>query len=316
MAVFTTVQMEEAQALAQHLNLGQVLALTPCAGGIENTNYFLDTTAGHFVLTVFERLQANQLPFYLNLLACLKQQGVLVPSPQADACGQFAQCLHGKPASVVTRLKGRSVNEPHASQCAQVGRMLARMHQAALHSPGPHPEHSRGPAWWTQAIDEVLPYLSKEQAALIQDERSHQASLTQDPRQAQLPRGLIHADLFRDNVLFEGEQLSGFFDFYFAGVDTWLLDVAICLNDWCIVHATGQADEAKQAAFLAAYEAVRPFTPAEHALLPSFLRAAALRFWTSRLWDWHLPRQAALLKAHDPAHFERVLRVRRGNNAQ
>ena len=120
----------------------------------------------------------------------------------------------------------------------------------------------------------------------------------------------MHADLFRDNVMFEGTELTGFFDFYFAGVDTWLFDVAVSLNDWCIDLPSGEPDEDRTGAFLDAYQSVRPFTPDEHRQLPAMLRAGALRFWVSRLWDYHLPREASMLKPHDPTHFERVLRQR------
>jgi homoserine kinase type II len=316
MAVFTTVPLEEAKTLADQLSLGTVLALSPCSGGIENTNYFLDTSVGRFVLTVFERLSANELPFYLNLLAHLADQGVKVPCPQADRNrqpypDQYVHGIQGKPASVVTRLAGQSLIAPSVSACEQVARMLAQMHLAALNSPGRPPKNPRGRTWWNEAIGKLLPYLNPDQTAMIQAERAEQNALAQDSRLKELPRGLIHADLFRDNVLFDGEVLSGFFDFYFAGVDAWLLDIAICLNDWCIDPVSGQPDPAREAAFVAAYAQVRPLIPHEHALLPSFLRAAALRFWTSRLWDWHLPRPATLLKAHDPAHFEQLLWIRR-----
>jgi homoserine kinase type II len=127
---------------------------------------------------------------------------------------------------------------------------------------------------------------------------------------AALPRGAIHADLFRDNVMFEQGRLTGFFDFYFAGVDSWLFDLAVCLNDWCIDQPSGAHDAERADAFIAAYAGVRFLAAAERQLLPAMLRAAALRFWISRLWDFHLPREAAMLQPHDPAHFERVLRER------
>jgi homoserine kinase type II len=316
MAVFTPVSLEEAQTLADQLGLGAILALSPCSGGIENTNYFLDTASGRFVLTVFERLSANELPFYLNLLGHLAHQGVKVPCPQSAEGRQryreqYVHSIQGKPASVVTRLAGRSLVDPSVCACEQVAQMLAQMHLAALNSPGRAPKNPRGRAWWNEAIGKLLPYLNAEQTALIQAERAEQNALAQDIRLKELPRGLIHADLFRDNVLFDGEVLSGFFDFYFAGVDVWLLDIAICLNDWCIDLSSGQPDPVKEAAFMAAYAQVRPLMPHEHTLLPVFLRAAALRFWTSRLWDWHLPRPATILKAHDPAHFEQLLHKRR-----
>ena len=149
------------------------------------------------------------------------------------------------------------------------------------------------------------------QAALIRAELAFQNHTAASSAYAALPRGAVHADLFRDNVMFEGTReqpvLSGFFDFYFAGVDTWLFDLAVCLNDWCIDHATGAHDSERATAMIAAYQAVRPLTAAERELLNAQLRAGALRFWISRLWDFYLPREAALLTPHDPTHYERVL---------
>jgi homoserine kinase type II len=172
----------------------------------------------------------------------------------------------------------------------------------------------RGLPWWNETVPVVLPFLSAAQAALIRSELAFQNHVAASPAHAALPRGPIHADLFRDNVMFDGEELTGFFDFYFAGCDSFLFDIAVCLNDWCVTHSSDDTDGAHHAeraqAFLAAYQAVRPLTAAERSLLGAMLRAGALRFWISRLWDLHLPREAAMLQAHDPAHFERVLRHR------
>jgi homoserine kinase type II len=161
----------------------------------------------------------------------------------------------------------------------------------------------------------VLSHVDAEQRALLEGELTYQRQLAASPAHAALPCGPIHADLFRDNVMFEPgdmghERLCGFFDFYFAGVDSFLFDIAVCLNDWCIDLDSGALDEQRAGAFVAAYETVRPLTGNERRLMPALLRAAAFRFWLSRLWDLHLPREAAILKAHDPAHFERVLRSR------
>jgi homoserine kinase type II len=160
----------------------------------------------------------------------------------------------------------------------------------------------------------VLPHLSPAQRELITAELAYQQTLAASPAYQSLPRGPVHADLFRDNVMFEGlpgrERLSGFFDFYFAGVDTWLFDIAVCLNDWCIDLDSGHMVEERSKAFVQAYTGVRPLGSGELRLMPALLRAAAFRFWLSRLWDFHLPREAAMLKPHDPTHFERVLRAR------
>jgi homoserine kinase type II len=268
------------------------------------------------VLTLFERLPREQLPYYLELMRHLAQRGILVPAPQADAQGHLVHTLSDKPAAVVTRLPGSHRLAPGPVHTEQVGAMLARMHRAgadfALHQP-----HLRGLAWWEATVPVVLPHVPPDTAALLQSELAFQQQVAASPAGAALPRGPIHADLFRDNVMFDetaGEdRLCGFFDFYFAGTDTLLFDVAVCLNDWCIDHASGRLVEELALPFLAAYQGERLLTPVELRLLPALLRAAAFRFWLSRLWDWFLPRDAALLQPKDPAHFERVLRERIDN---
>lgn len=313
MAVFTEVTHEQAQALVDRLSLGQVQALRGITAGIENTNYFLSTDCGEFVLTVFERLSFEQLPFYLQLMKHLAAHGLAVPDPQADGSGAILHEIGGKPVAVVNRLRGGHQLAPDLFHCEQVGAALARMHLAGQDFPL-HQPNLRGLPWWAETVPVVLPYLAPEQAELIASELSYQQQLAASHSYGELPRGPIHADLFRDNVMFEGlpgrERLTGFFDFYFAGVDAWLFDLAVCVNDWCIDLASGRLDELRAQAFVDAYESVRPLSGTEHRLLPALLRAAALRFWISRLWDFHLPRDAALLKPHDPGHFERVLRER------
>ena len=309
MAVFTEVSEDEARALLQSLNLGELTTLRGIQGGIENTNYFASTDSGEYVLTLFERLSFEQLPFYLHLMKHLAQRGIPVPDPAADKSGDILHTVCGKPAAVVNRLAGHSELAPTARHCALVGDMLARMHLAGRDYNRSQP-NLRGLAWWNETVPVVLPYIDEAQAALIRSELAYQNHIAASSACAALPRGPVHADLFRDNVMFDGDALTGFFDFYFAGVDSWLFDVAVCLNDWCIDLATGEHDAARAGAFLAAYQGVRPLTAAERSLYPALLRAGALRFWISRLWDFHLPREASLLKPHDPGHFERVLRQR------
>ena len=309
MAVFTEVSPAAAQALLTRLQLGELRALRGIEGGIENTNYFVTTDTGEFVLTLFERLSAEQLPFYLHLMRHLAHAGIPVPEPQADARGEILHSVCGKPAAVVNKLHGRSQLAPQAVHCAAVGAMLARMHLAGQGFERQQP-NLRGLPWWNETVPVVLAHLDAEQAALLQSELAYQNHIAASSAYTALPRGPVHADLFRDNVMFDGEQLTGFFDFYFAGVDTFLFDLAVCLNDWCIDWETGAHDAARFDAMLAAYQSVRPLSAAERSLLPAMARAGALRFWISRLWDYHLPRDAALLTAHDPTHFERVLRQR------
>ena len=187
--------------------------------------------------------------------------------------------------------------------------MLARMHLAALDFPLQQP-NLRGLDWWQATMPQVLPYLSPGNARLLQDEVAFQADFAAGEAYARLQRGPVHADLFRNNVMFVGERLTGCFDFYFAGVDTWLFDLAVTVNDWCIDLGSGKLDAARVDALLAAYRAVRPFTADEEAAWQPMLRAAALRFWLSRLYDFYVPREAEMLTPHDPTHFERILRDR------
>jgi len=313
MAVFTEVAFDDARALVGRLSLGELRELRGITSGIENTNYFVSCAHGDYVLTLFERLTFEQLPFYLHLMKHLALRGIPVPEPQADAEGEILHSLYGKPAAVVDKLAGGHQLAPDLHHCEQVGAMLARMHLAGrdfgLHQPNP-----RGVAWWTETVPLVRPFLTPQQLALIDSELAYQQALAASAALQGLPKGPIHADLFRDNVMFDGlpghEKLTGFFDFYFAGVDAFLFDIAVCLNDWCIDLDSGRLDEERAEHFCAAYHRERPLEGAELRLMPALLRAAALRFWISRLWDLHLPRDASLLKAHDPAHFERVLRER------
>ena len=316
MAVYTEVSFDEASTFLQSLALGSLQQLEGCAGGIENTNYFATTDQAPYVLTLFERLSATQLPFYLRLMKHLAVHGIPVPDPAANRDGDVVHSLNGKPAAVVNRLEGKSELHPTPAHCSALGSVLARMHLAGRDF-GMQQPNLRALAWWNETVPVVLPFVEPAQAALLQSELAYQNHVATLPAYGALPRGPIHADLFRDNAMFaqglaadEAPRLTGIFDFYFAGVDAWLFDIAVCLNDWCVDLATGQTDLVRSQALLQAYEAVRPLTAQERELLPALARAGALRFWLSRLWDWHLPREAAMLKPHDPGHFERVLRAR------
>ncbi len=310
MAVYTEVSFDEAAALIDRLALGPLQGFEACAGGIENTNYFADTASGRYVLTLFERLGADELPFYLHLMKHLADRGLPVPGPHADESGSLVLALKGKPAAVVDRLPGEHHLAPDVADCTCVGRVLARMHVAARDFEPAQP-NLRGLDWWNETVPVVLPHLDDAQRRVMEDELAYQRHLAASSAYTTLPRAAIHGDLFRDNVMFAGSELAGVFDFYFAGVDTLLYDIALALNDWCIDIDTGRLDEERAEALVAAYESVRPLESAEVRLMPALMRAAAFRFWLSRVWDAHLPRDAVMLKAHDPDHFERVLARRR-----
>ncbi|CAM4062579.1 homoserine kinase [Bordetella tumulicola] len=313
MAVFTSVSDNDARALLANFDLGDLVSLRGITAGIENTNYFLVTTRGEYVLTLFEVLTQAQLPFYIELMHHLASRGVPVPQPQTLRDGSRLTTLHGKPCAIVTRLPGGYEPAPGVAHCALTGATLARAHLAARDFPLRQP-NLRGLAWWIETAPKVLPFLDPAQTRLLTQELDAQQQAAQSPEWQSLPVGPAHCDLFRDNVLFAGTfenpLMGGFIDFYFAGCDTWLFDVAVSVNDWCVERETGVFIPEKVQAWLQAYAAERPFTDAERQVWPTMLRAAALRFWVSRLYDYFLPRPAQTLKPHDPRHFERVLLAR------
>jgi homoserine kinase type II len=309
MAVFTPVTLDDLSQWIKQFPLGKALALKGIASGIENSNFFLTTERGEYVLTIFENLDFEQLPFYVQLMRHLAERGIPVPAPVANDAGELVVALHGKPAAIVSKLDGSSQMDPQPVHCAEVGAMLAKMHLAGRDFPLYQP-NLRGLDWWIETVPKVLSYLDADTAALLQSELAFQRDFAAGTTYAQLERGPVHADLFRNNVMFVGERLSGCFDFYFAGCDAWLFDLAVTVNDWCIDLDTGRLDDARVLALTRAYHAIRPFTAADQAAWVPMLRAAALRFWLSRLYDFYRPREAEMLTPHDPTHFERVLRER------
>ena len=309
MAVFTSVSLQDLTPWISSFSLGKVHSIRGITSGIENSNFFITTDKGEYVLTLFEKLTANELPFYLNLMQHLANKGIKVPAPIPNKDGVILHSLCGKPATLVTRLEGTWQPEPKAVHCAQVGDMMARMHLAGLDYPMEQP-NLRGIDWWRETAPQVQDYLSAEASLFLQNEMFFQDEFAGSDLYWKLFRGPIHADLFRNNVMFDGIKLSGFFDFYFAGYDTWLFDVAVAINDWCIDLETGELDDIRVRAFLDAYHAIRPFTLDECAAWKAILRGAALRFWLSRLYDYYMPREAEMLTPHDPRHFERILRLR------
>lgn len=304
MSVYTRVEATEVAAFLRDYAVGELLDLCGIADGIENTNYFVTTSGGRFVLTLFERQADSELEYFLELMVVLADHGLACPRPIMADDGTYLRHLAQRPTVLVERLAGCAIEHPSVAQCAAVGGALGRIHRIGRHVHRRR-ANERGPAWWRFTADALRAVLDTEAMTLIDDEIAFQAALDTE----RLPRGVIHADLFRDNVLFEGEQLSGVIDFYAACNDILLYDVAICLNDWC-VGADGDFDDARARAFLAAYAESRPWASGETDALPAMLRAAALRFWLSRLYDLHFPRAGEITHIKDPAHFERILRRR------
>lgn len=323
MAVFTPIELEDiSQWISQDFDIGQASDIRGIHGGIENSNFFLDTIKDgkkhEYVLTIFERLSAEQLPYYLELMRHLANRGIPVPKPIENQKGEILFILKDKPAAIVSKLPGLSRLQPEANHCALVGEMLAKMHLAGKDFPK-NQENLRSLAWWQKTIPLVLPHLNTSQKELLTHELSTQEEFFSSGAYDMLPQGASHCDLFRDNVLFDPkgsddtskDHLGGFFDFYFAGTDKWLFDLAVTANDWCLAENKQDFDPDRLNALLNAYQAVRPLTKEEQASWTLMLRAAALRFWVSRLWDFYLPRDAQMLTPHDPTHFERILLSRR-----
>lgn len=304
MSVFTSVTEADANALLERYSIGTLVVLKGIASGIENTNYFLTSSEGDYVLTLFEKLGPTELPYFLQLMDHLAARGVPCPQPVANRQGSFLDEVNDRPASIVSRLDGSSLIAPSAAQCQAVGIVLANIHLAGRDFPILR-ENERGTQWWKTASHDLIPHLNEKSATLLQAEIRYQAL----HRWQDLPHGVIHADLFRDNVLFDGDAVSGVIDFYFACTDAWLYDLAITVNDWCST-ASGELDVALAQALLTAYHSIRPLLPIERGAWPVMLRAGALRFWVSRLYDLHFPRPGEMTHAKDPAHFERILQSR------
>ena len=305
MSVYTTVSPEQLDAWLTRYGVGGLVEIEPIAAGIENTNYFVTTEKGRYVLTLYERLPPEELPFYLNFMAHLARAGVEVPAPEPDRTGALFSLLNGRPAGLVARLAGTAVEHSDPEHCAAVGAALARLHLASQ-TYRARLGNRRGPAWWRQAARAVQPHLTPEQRELLGSEIRFQTGYGK----VKLPKGAIHGDLFCDNVLFVDGRLSAIIDFGFAATDFFAYDLAITANDWCTIAETGALDLTCSDALVRAYDAVRPLSADERTQWPTLLRAAALRFWLSRLYDLHLPRPGELTHAHDPEQFERILRER------
>jgi homoserine kinase type II len=301
MSVFTPVNDDEARALLEHYSLGALESLRGIAQGVENTNFFLTTTTGEYVLTLFESLGRDVLPFYVDLMAHLAKREVPCPVPMARDDGALLSELNGKPAVIVSRLPGKPMAQPDAAHCRRAGALLARVHSAGVEL-DEGLDNWRGREWREAFAREVAPRLSAEDNALIAAENRHQAAHDDSV----LPRGIIHGDYFHDNVLWASPTQGGVIDFYFACDDALLYDVAIGVNDWC-ANPDASLDAARTHAFLEGYRHERPFEDAEHVSWPLMLRRAALRTWLGRLGYNHFPRAAEVTIPKDHAFARRQL---------
>jgi homoserine kinase type II len=299
-SVFTCITRLQLDQFFSAYSLGAVLSFEGIKDGIDNTNYFVTTEQGSFVLTLFESLTAQELPHFLNLLSYLGDNSLLCPRPQRDRQEKQLRQLEGKPAAIFRCLPGRAVALPSVLHCQEIGLQLASLHRCTQHYVFPIKKTS-DLSGCNGFLQKIGVHLLAADSELINDELAFQA----ENSSVKLPQGVIHGDLFRDNVLFEADRLSGLLDFYSACIDALLLDVAIAANDWC--YENGSIDKEKLTALLSAYQSLRPLESSEKQQWPVMLRAAALRFWLSRLEHQYYPRPGALIQQKDPLIFRRIL---------
>ncbi len=306
MSVYTSISRAQLKAFLENFDqVGPPREFVGISQGVENTNYFLTTDTDEYVLTLFERVPEDDLPFFLNLMAFLAKHRLPVPRPIPDNQGRYLGLLAGKRAAIVTKLPGKTVYYPGVEHCAAVGSVLGQMHKVGQRFPQSRP-NPRGPSWWQETAEALSAEVTPDERRLIRDEITYQYH----NRRVDLPRGVIHADLFHDNALFEEGKLTGIIDFYYACTDVQAYDLAIVANDWC-THPDGTLNPYRNRALLCHYHAERPLTRNEEALWLVMLRGAALRFWLSRLWDFHHPRSGRLTNTKDPEHFRAILEARR-----
>jgi len=309
MSVFTSVTHEDLIGFLTEYDVGTLVEHHGIADGIENSNFFVTTTQGEFVLTLFERVDPEDLPFFMQLTSRLANSGVACMHPVADTSGGFTRKLNGRDAALVVRLAGNWLSEHRPRHCEAVGAELARMHLAGLDFPIRR-LNGFSNDWMRNVIEQVRPLASDDDNALLE----LQMQEIEEAHLGDLPHGIIHADIFQDNVLFENDELSGFIDFYYACYDVLIYDLAITINDWCRTE-TGHINADFLEPLMRGYESVRPLSAEEQSAMPTMLRRAAFRFWLSRLRDKLFPREGEMVLIKNPDIFKNLLLQHRARPA-
>lgn len=301
MSVYTTITENELKTFLSNYDVGELDDFQGISDGIENTNYFVDTTRGRFVLTIFEHHDFAEMQYYLNLMHHLADHKVPSASPVEDKQGNYLNLFKDKPIALVERLKGGSITTTTVDHCRQLGGAMGKMHTAGL-SYDARQNNPRGPSWCQHTALELIDKLSADEQTILKNELHFQ----KEQRHADLPRGVIHADLFRDNALWDKDNFSGIIDFYYSCNDVLLYDLAVAANDWC-TNEDASLDKEKVTALLTEYNNYRPLNTFEQKYWPAMLRAGALRFWLSRLYDKHFPRAGELVHTKNPKEFKSIL---------
>lgn len=307
MAVYTKVDEKTLEQFLSTYAVGELVHFAGITEGIENTNYFVTTSTGHYVLTLFEIVGTKELPYFLGLMAFMSEHDIPCAHPVADKRGHTLRELEGRPAALVQRLDGASIDDVNAKHCAAVGHTLGKLHRVGL---GFRHDQAdiRGAAWREQVAAKLCGAMPKSDVVLLQDEVRYQCNSWTD----HVPRGQTHCDLFRDNVLFENGAISGMLDFYYACTDAFIYDLAIAVNDWCSIP-DGTLDETRLEALLVCYARERRPEACETEYWPAAMRKAALRFWLSRAHDELFPRGGHLTKIKDAEVYRRILCHRRNS---
>lgn len=304
MSVYTTVSNEEMAQFLRQYGFDCSFSFEGVAGGITNSIYFVDihtTPPQRFVLTIYEEVKSADLPFFLNLCSHLQQHGVACPAPLLQQNGQAFGVLCGKPAALISFLTGKIELNPNEKQCFAVGQTLAKMHIATLDFPLKYTSR-RGEIWRQECVVKLSGSLHRDDKLLLEKEIDNLKNIPDN-----LPAGIIHADLFRDNVLLSGDEVSGFLDFDYACNGQFAYDLCVALNDWTRDDASNRMLPEKYQAMLAGYESVRPLTRDEKAQMNNLHRAAALRFWLSRLVDFHFPPKGEITFTKNPNDFKALI---------
>ena len=306
MAVYTDVAAEDLTAFLAGYDLGELLAYKGIAEGVENSNFLVHTSRGYFILTLYEkRVAAADLPFFLALMEHLAGRGLTCPQPVKNRRGEVLGSVAGRPAAIVTFLDGMWIRRPSASHCAAVGTGLAQLHLAGRDFASRRANALSVAGW--RLLYEGVAWRCDDLAPGLRDTIARELAHLESTWPRDLPQGVIHADLFPDNVFFLGDRLSGLIDFYFACTDTLAYDVAICLNAWCF-ESDQSYNVTKGRGLLTAYAKERPLTAGELDALPLLARGAALRFLLTRLVDWLDVPPGALVRPKDPLEYLRKLR--------
>lgn len=309
MSVYTELSRSDFETILSGYELGALHGFEGIAAGIENSNFFVTTDSGRYVLTIFERMEEAELPYFMRLMKHLSHHGLSCPDVMVRKDGELIFDVQGKKGCIVSCLSGHTLDELNTAQLKSSGRALAQLHVAGKAFPE-HRDNPTGTEWLDDTIEAMMADVQQKYgegaAVLLYDEMNFQRE-----QSFNLPKGVIHGDLFVDNILFEGDEVSGIIDFYYAHDAAYAMDIAISLNAQAIL--LGADDKARMRAFLEGYEELRPLSADEKEALPVLLRLGALRFWTSRLYDALYPRGGAMTQTKDPEEYRKKLVLHRAS---